>query len=244
MFALPLEEHQAVWMNVPQLAAQWLCLHDVAHLRPSLHPIDMLKATMLAAPCTDVLALISFRQSKPGQNNRDNMSCSCAMIGKVGYGKILVSLRLKVLRVPEKVLSMFSICCSQQEQRLSASPRWHRVLIEITPIVKSMLLGWQNVRRREESCQIKSGTDTVASPDMEEAWETLHFYLNNTYKCTLWKMLPLGCKSQMRHWSSSLSPGLMWVVRVPGWVAALSPLPPTPAEWWCVCVQWESKPLN
>lgn len=26
------------------------------------------------------------------------------------------------------------------------------------------------------------------------------------------------------------SPGLMWVVRVPGWVAALSPLPPTPAE--------------
>lgn len=145
------------------------------------------------------------------------------MIGKVG--KVLVILRLKVLTVPEQVLSIFSICCSQQEQRPSASPRWHQALIRITLIMKSMLLGWQNVTRREESCQIKSGTGTMASPDMEEAWKTLRFYLNHTYKCALWKMLPYGCR-KLNETLELQSPGLMWVVGAPG-VGGCSVTPPS-----------------
>lgn len=66
---------------------------------------------------------------------------------------------------------------------------------------KSMLLGWHNIRRHE-SCRTESGMDTVASPAMEEAWETLCFYLNHTHKYALWKTLPQGCKIWTTHWSS------------------------------------------
>lgn len=75
---LPLEKHQAVWLNVPPLAAHWLWQYLLAHTIPVSHTISMFKGyCALTPPGANVLAPLPFGWSNTGDegNKKDKTIC-------------------------------------------------------------------------------------------------------------------------------------------------------------------------